>query len=64
MTSENHAGFSPNGNHAQITQITLDGETAGQKITPVNHGGHGAGNHETHHPFRGGVSDTEDGADQ
>ena len=56
--SENHAPLPRNGNHAEITQITLDTETAGQKITRVNHGGHAPGNHETHHPFRGGVSDT------
>lgn len=58
--SENHADFEQNENHAEITQITLDGETAGQKITPVNHGGHAAGNHENHRPFRDGVSDTGD----
>lgn len=55
--SENHAGFASNGNHAeitQITQITLDGEAAGQKITPSNHGNHGAGNHVFPHPFRDG----------
>lgn len=59
--SENHADFGPNGNHAEITQITLDGETAGQKITHVNHGGHAPGNHENHRPFRDGVSGTGEG---
>lgn len=56
--SGNHADFDQNGNHAEITQITLDVETAGQKITQGNHGGHGAGNHENHRPYKDGVSGT------
>ncbi|ORW28176.1 hypothetical protein AWC19_27460 [Mycobacterium palustre] len=73
----NHASFTAKGktagqiihapseteiNHESNTSFTPEGKTAGQIIHASSHVNHGAGNHETHHPFRGGVSDTRNAA--
>jgi hypothetical protein len=58
-----HVRLSPIAIHVPFTPFTPDGETAGQAIHAVNHATHAAVIHETHHPFRGGVShDREGGA--
>lgn len=56
-----HATIGMVPNHDPITPNTNSAKTAGQAIHAPNHAIHGVGNHETHHPFRGGVSDAGKG---
>ncbi|MCV7100916.1 MULTISPECIES: AAA family ATPase [Mycobacterium] len=56
----NHAPSAAEINHASFTSNTANGKTAGQINHADKHVNHGAGNHESHHPFRGGDSNATD----